>query len=431
MQLKGARYMKKTSLLIALVILFLLISNFSQAAFADATTIVPLPDTTNGIHVALVHESHTNVSDENGVIDYVWGARLPQPGHTSHKDFYFKFDRTGGDPGTHGFPVYYSKDWFLKNHPDWLVYLCNKTSLAYEYNDPQVPLDITNPAVRQFELDTWIKPALDKGYDGVSFDNVNLDNKQSAGRCGVWTTDSNGNQTWKYLYKDAKSIHGQLYVQSIVTWAKAMYTAIHAYNSAAVVTMNYSPNNTGNMHGTLAFNDQLNPYSDNMLDEGGFTAGFNHSPYTVDRYWQLEAGFALDLAAHGKGLVMVFGYNFSTLTTEQKQWALANYLLLKGNHTYMTISSGADNGSQYGHLNLIPEYAMNIGHPVNVMYQSQGVYMRDFSNGKTLLNPSSKKRFTVNIPAGTYKDVNGNPLGGNVTLGIHSGLVLLNVSAQF
>ena len=253
--------MKKLPLLIALVNLFFLLTNFSQAAFDDARTIVPLPDTTNGVHVALVHESHTNISDENGVIDYVWGAHIPQAGHTSHKDFYFKFDRAGGDPGTHGFPTYYSKEWFLQNHPDWLVYLCDRKTLAYEYNDPQVSLDITNPAVRQFELNTWIKPALDKGYDGISFDNVNLDNRQSDGRCGIWTSDANGNKTWKFLYKDAQSIHGPLYVQSIVAWAKSMYSAIHAYNSAAVITMNYSPNNSGDMHGTLAFNDVLNPYT--------------------------------------------------------------------------------------------------------------------------------------------------------------------------
>ncbi len=425
--------MKKKPLLIALATLILLVVNFSQtgAAFASATTIVPLPDTTDGIHLALVHESHINLSDENGVIDYVWGARVPESGHTSHKDFYFKFDRAGGDPHTNGFPVYYSKSWFLKNHPDWLVYLCDKSTLAYEYNDPNVPLDITNPAVRRFEMETWIKPALDKGYDGIAFDNVNLDNKQSDGRCGVWTTGSNGNKHWKYLYGNVESIHGQAYVRSMIAWAKSMSQAIHAYRSAAVVTMNYSPNNSGNMHGTLSFNNQLNPYTDNMLDEGGFTDGLNHSHYTVDSYWQLEAGFARDLADHNKGLVMVFAFNYASLTSAEKQWALANYLLLKGNHTYMTISSSGDNGGLYGHLNLIPEYGINIGHPLNVMYQSQGVYMRDFSNGKTLVNPSSKHTHTVNIPAGTYTDVYGNPVAGNITLNIHSGLVLLDTASQF
>jgi hypothetical protein len=424
--------MKKRSLQFILMTLFFLLAYLSSdgLAFANATAIVPLPDTTNGIHVALVHESHANVSAENGVIDYVWGARQPLPGHTSHKDFYLKFDRAGGDPSTHGFPTYYSESWFLHNHPDWLVYLCNKKSLAYEYNDPQVPLDITNPAVRQFEMTTWIKPALGKGYDGIAFDNVNLDNKQSAGRCGVWTTDSHGNKQWHYLYGNAQSIHGTSYVQSVIKWAQAMYLAIHAYQPVAIVTMNYSPNNSGNMHGTLKFNDQLNAYSDNMLDEGGFTDGLNNSHYTVDSYWQLEAGFARDLANHGKGLVMVFAFNYSTLTTAQKQWALANYLLLKGNHTYIAISSSGDNGNLYGHMNILPEYSLNIGHPIIGMYLSQGVYMRDFSNGKTLLNPSSKHAYTVTIPAGTYTDAYGNPVAGHVTLGIHSGLVLLSIASQ-
>ncbi len=421
--------MKKMPLLIAVLTLFFLLANFKQSSMVFAAThpVVALPDSTNGIHLALIHESHATISDENGVIDYVWGAQPPLPGHTSHKDFYQKFDRAGGDFGSVGFPTYYSKDWFLKNHPDWLVYQCNQTALAYEYGDPNVPLDITNPAVRQFEMDTWIKPALNEGYDGISFDNVNLDNNASAGRCGVWTTDNKGNKEWKYLYGDAQSIHGQAYASSVVGWAKAMYTAIHAYEPDAVITMNFCPMNGGDMHNTLAFNEQLLPYTDNMLGEGGFTDGAK-SPYTVDNFWQLENGFARDIAAQGKAQVLIFGFDYATLTTDQKQWALANYLLVKGSHTYMTISSGAQNGGLYGHFNIIPEYFMNIGHPINLMYQSQKVYMRDFSNGKALVNPSSTSLYTVTIPAGVYTDVYGQPLAGNITLGIHSGLVLLNIA---
>src|SRR6266702_7204150 len=152
---KESFQMKKMPMLIAFLTLFVLLANFgsSKVASANVSTIVPLPDTTNGIHLALIHESHASVNAENGVIDYVWGAQLPLPGHTPHKDFYQKFDRAGGDAGLNGsnvstFPKYYNKDWFLQNHPDWLVYQCNKTALAYEYGDPNVPLDINNPAVR-------------------------------------------------------------------------------------------------------------------------------------------------------------------------------------------------------------------------------------------------------------------------------------------
>jgi hypothetical protein len=54
--------------------------------------------------------------------------------------------------------------------------------------------------------------------------------------------------------------------------------------------------------------------------------------------------------------------------------------------------------------------------------------MRDFSGGKAIVNPSSKLSYTITIPAGVYTDVYGQAVAGNVTLGVHSGLVLVNIA---
>ncbi len=50
--------------------------------------------------------------------------------------------------------------------------------------------------------------------------------------------------------------------------------------------------------------------------------------------------------------------------------------------------------------------------------------MRDFTNGKAIVNPSSTQTFHITLPPSTYKDCysNGVPV---VTLGIHSAIVLL------
>lgn len=405
-------------------LLLLVFIRFSYNAQASTVPITPLRDTTDGIHTGMVDETRSEITSEEGKIDYVWSAKRPQAGHQPHKTFYQKFDRAGGDPGNNSFPHYYSKDWFLQNHPDWLVYLCDKHSLAYEYHDPQVPLDITNAQVRQFMLNNWIYPAFSYGYDGIAFDNVNLDNKQSAGRCGVWTKDNQGIRVWKYLYGDAQSIHGQKYINSILLWARFMYSTIKAYKPAASISMNFDPNVSGDQFGSLAFNEQLNSYTDLMLDEGGFTNG--HLGYTVDRYWKLEAGFANDLAAQGKAQLLIFAFDYKHLTLAQKEWALGNYLLVKGAHTYIYIASGINNGIEYGHMNLIPEYGIQIGHATNTMYQSQGVYMRDYSNGKTMVNPSSKQSYTISLN-GHYYDIKGNLMNtSSITLAPHSALVLLN-----
>lgn len=422
--------MKKISLVaispfFSLVLLILM--SFSHIAQAATVTIRPLASTTEGIHIGMVDETRSEIANEEGKIDYVWSAKRPLAGHQPHKTYYQKFDRAGGDPGNVSFPHYYDKTWFLQNHPDWLVYLCDKQTLAYEFGDPQVPLDITNPQVRQFMLNNWIYPAFSYGYDGIAFDNVNLLNDLTSGRCGTWTTDFYGHRTWKYLYGDAQSIHGQKYSNSVLAWARFMYSAIKAFKPAASISMNFDPNVTGDQFGTLAFNEQLNPYTDLMLDEGGFTNG--PQGYTVDRYWQLEAGFANDLAARGKAQLLIFSFDYNNLTLEQKEWALGNYLLVKGAHSYIYIASGINNGIEYGHMNLIPEYGIQIGHPINTMYQSQNVYMRDYSNGKTLVNPSSKQTYTVSL-SGNFKDIYGQPVNtSSITLAPHSALVLLNAGA--
>lgn len=389
------------------------------------TTPTPLADTSEDIHLGMTHDDKAPPDVEQGVIDYVWGAKYPEFSHNIHKSFYFKFDRAGGYPGNTSFPMYYDKTWFLNTHPDWLVYLCDKQHLAYEFGDPNVPLDITNPDVLQFMLKTWIFPALDRGYDGIAFDNVNLDNNVSAGRCGIWQTDRTGHKVWKYLYENAEEIHGAPYVTSVLTWAKLMSQTLHAYKAGATIEMNYSPNNGGIVAQSLPFNEQLVPFMDFALDEGGYTTG--DDGYTTDARWQLETLFSHDLATQGKGQLLTFGFPYHSLTAAQKLWALSNYLLVKGNHTYLYIASTADNGSNYGSLNLIPEYSLHIGHPLDAFYLSHGVYMRDYSEGKTLVNPSSFQTYTVPLPHGIYTDMYENPLDSLVTLPPHSGLVLLKL----
>src|SRR6266704_1245094 len=76
---------------------------------------------------------------------------------------------------------------------------------------------------------------------------------------------------------------------------------------------------------------------------------------------------------------------FANLTKSQVQLALANYLLIKNNASYLNISGY----QEYGYLQSRPEYAAPIGSPTTSYYSSQNVYMRDFTNGLVMVNPSS------------------------------------------
>jgi hypothetical protein len=135
----------------------------------------------------------------------------------------------------------------------------------------------------------------------------------------------------------------------------------------------------------------------------------------------------------GEGLFIVNpeSYNVTAYMTDTNsqarfdlQWSLANYLLIKYSHTYFRW--GGHTG-QYGYP-VVPqnEYqtVQAIGSPTDDFYASQHVYLRDFSNGLAVVNPSRTTSYTVSFPVGTYQDLYGNAIT-TVSMPAHSGLVLL------
>jgi len=132
------------------------------------------------------------------------------------------------------------------------------------------------------------------------------------------------------------------------------------------------------------------------------------------------------LDANGKGFVSIneMPEAFAKVSQAEKQRALANYLLVKGQLSYITICGI----QEYNSLLITPEYSAAIGHALGPMYQSQGVYMRDFSNGKAIVNPSSYDTFNIILPSGMYQDLYGNNLD-TLTLDPQSGIVLLGKTA--
>ena len=128
------------------------------------------------------------------------------------------------------------------------------------------------------------------------------------------------------------------------------------------------------------------------------------------------------LEANGKGIIIInqTHKDFSQATREEIQWALANYLLVKGSHSYLALM-GYQEG---GRILRTPETSAPIGHALNSMYASQGVAMRDFSSGLAIVNPSSRQSFVVSLPPGIYIDLYGN-LVDEIPLEPLSGIVLL------
>jgi hypothetical protein len=272
--------------------------------------------------------------------------------------------------------------------------------VAYEYNDPNVPLDITNPAVIDYMMQTYILPAIQKGYPGIAFDNVDFGN--NGYRCGVWK-----NGVW---------IKQTEYLTDLLDWAYKMYHTLHALNMSVAMNFSYDSN-----HPTESY--ELYHYMDIAVDEAGFTnRGESKGAYLSGSKWLSVMKAFQFLDANGKGFVSIneMPEHFAQVSQAEKQWALANYLLVKGKLSYIAICGI----QEYNSLLITPEYSAAIGQALGPMYQSQGVYMRDFSNGKAIVNSSSKDTSNIILPSGVYQDLYGNNVD-TLTLDPQSGIVLL------
>ena len=350
-------------------------------------------------------------SEEVGIIDYVWSPYTLQQGlFNTH---YYPYSReSDNDVLPPGVSSNHNLAWFKANHPDWIEYKQDRTTVAYVCEDTSyVPLDIANPDVRTYLLNTYYLPSINQGYDGIAFDNVNLANfawdPTEGARAGHYAL----NGKWVQQYSGGEN--DAAYHTDMINWAQWMYTQLHMHNASVSMNIEYD------YPGAPTDSNTLSNYTDIYMDEMGFG---NYDGFITDGAWLTKIQFFQSLVNRGKGLVIVnqMAQSFASTTQAQKQWCIASYLLCKGNHTYMTITGY----QEYGSLYTTSEYFAKVGSATNTMYQSQGVYMRDFSNGKAIVNPSSTQSYTVNLPANTYKDLYGNSKS-SITLGAASGIVLL------
>jgi hypothetical protein len=77
------------------------------------------------------------------------------------------------------------------------------------------------------------------------------------------------------------------------------------------------------------------------------------------------------------------------------------------------------------------EYNAPIGSPDGPLFQAQNVYMRNYSHGLVIVNPSAIYSYTIVVGSrGYFYDLEKHLVSGVVALPPHSALVLINVSSR-
>lgn len=372
----------------------------SAATPAAATVVTPDPPA-DGIARGQVFDNQ--IPDRTvyaGLVFFVWGAStLDQPAGAVPSGYlpaFRDFDRT------------HDLAWYQANHPDWVVYQADRQTPAYEFgNTVYVPIDFTNPQVRQYYVDSLVMPLVGQGYPIIGFDNVGTFN--GFGSCGHY----DGNGQWVQQYSGDRV--DTAWSTAVLDWLGYLAGELHA-NDVGVAA-----NITWNASVQLDDIRQAVNLVDVYVDEQGFTV--HRDENYNDQAWLDKFDFAREIAP-GKAY---FAINQTTTddladaSQQQVDWAIANYLLYREQESMMTLCGK----SQYHVFLDRPELHVNIGRPATTpVLDSTGAWKRGYERGRVLVNPSSTIAANVTLPAGTWTDMHGQTFSGKILLAPNSGTVL-------
>ena len=364
------------------------------------------PRTTDGIHLEMVFNFlQRDIGKESGHVDMVWGSDYATDPPGVYNTAYIPYSVD-----------YYSYhlSWYQQNHPDWLEYQCDRTTLAFEFGATTLaPLDFSNPDVRAFQWNNWVDAPLALGYGGIAVDTIYLTNEWA--RCGHF--DQSGQWVQQFTGNRSESV----FRKAVLDWESATYQHAHDFSPTATMQVNV----IDQFDQPQQDNRQMMTTTDLVFDERGFTnwGGGHVTPeewlgiVKAIKYVQ-SAGVCYGLNGEVNG-------PSRQISLAQKLWIIANYLLVKDDCTYMYMEGySPQTGSDYGRLILFPEYKIKIGHPLSDMAKRQGVWQRKYSGGMVFVNPSDQG-LQVKLPPGIWKKVNHERVGPFLHIPRHAGQVLL------
>ncbi len=259
------------------------------------------------------------------------------------------------------------EDWFLHNASDQRVY---QTAWGWDVMD----ITYTGAAPNTDFPEYWITTVLDRiavnEDDGVFADSFTVDGYGS-GQCSP-------SHAW---------------LEDIALCQDYWIPALHAYADA--VKSRFEADGRGFLFlpnlGALVTGWDTTDYQ--RLGHGGMIEGFcfwEGGSYFDVEDWELQLGRMADLVYSNK-VLLCQTYIGSAGNYQDRMFATASHLLIKGAHTYFFMLAGE--GLEY-----YPEYEVSLGRALadlpadftSLWNAAWGVYRRDYTNGIVLVNPGTE-----------------------------------------
>ena len=364
--------------------------------------------------------SASQITADAGRYDFVWASFDPQPWLSSNPlalvSRYYIIEEDNELISGHNL------QWWQQNHPDWILYACTSSGTpthdyAYTPGDgfADVPLDMHNPAVVQYQIQSLVSYAQANGYNALALDNVLFNNIMKGGNpelgqtvtageygCGVWNAD--GTFTTEYSGPSDPT-----WTSDVLNWVSSAKQA--AASAGLAVAVNHPIGIVGN-----ANEQSLLSNVDAEVDEDGFSAYGNYT--TTSTFFKNTWSWMEWIQSQGKAFVDIDRYALSgetAPTSDQVEYSVGTYLMGDEGNADLFVDADNGNGYGYGAENYHSEYATQLGDPCGAMYEDttySQIYYRRFANGMVVVNSSDSASGNATLPSDhTYTDIEGRAVG--------------------
>lgn len=361
----------------------------------------------------------------------VWGVRpgLGATWRTSNANLrssYYMLADSDMSTGAWG-SIGHSLTWWKTYHPDWILYKCSTstnaptTMPAYDSGLPNVPLDIHNPAVVQYQIAQMAGPyAARNGYTAIAADEVTYWIAALGGSgyygCGIY---SKGVFVRRY-----NGPNDPQWATDIVNWVKNAHYILNNNTTLAPYHLKLFVNHPGAYMNTNEATLASNVDAD--MDETGFTS-YGKYQKTSPGFVTREATWMRFMQQHGAAVYINQDWGSLTVGPAQRDYSAATYLLGNENAAAVFVSPHTGYGVETFYH---PEYAAaSLGSPCGEFYggasTTPAMYFRKFANAFVVVNAGGYGTEKATLPSGhTYSDLEGRAVTNPLSVAANDGYVL-------
>ncbi|HLI95574.1 MAG TPA: hypothetical protein VKT72_05740 [Candidatus Baltobacteraceae bacterium] len=327
--------------------------------------------------------------------------------------------------------VGHTLSWWQANHPDWILYAC--TSSGSVTTTPawvpglstNVPLDVHNPAVVDYQVRTMANEAHALGYAALAVDEATFwqaDEGAGSGSygCGVYENGSFVRRYW--------GASDPNWAADVVAWVQQAHAIlktdplISTYHLKLIV--NHPPNLLTSNETTFLAN------VDADLDETGYSGYGNYANTAFASVFVVTTNWSAYAQQHGVAVLMNDNWGSLPLTAPRLDYSIATYLMGNQQAESLFASSAWGYGLEQWHS----QYQTAVGAPCAAYYggpsydpSNPSIYYRRFANAVVVVNGGSGSASeAAHLPTDhTYADLLGRPVSNPLTIASNDGYVLL------